>query len=1834
MEVHKRKRDDDGTVVTFYAPDRTFQRVYKGQSLEETKSLVRKKLGLREDASLHFSRLYEGRHIDLEDEDDFEAFRHQARYVSSLDVSVFVGNAGPPLFTHRSSGEAAMSLPVSQKRKKRQRADPRTPVTLSEPASGRSTPPSVPSVQRPTSTLDANGVPKKKRKRKDESSLTALEASAMQPPALAGEGSVRQEESSPPEIADVTSMPSNKSHKTSKPTSNGLAETAEPTVASGTKRKRHESPEASVASSSRSPAPVTLVRAPAPASPPPSSPARKKRKKEKRPKVPEAAPATSETLAVPLVKADKKSKRRADASADPEHQSPPVADASEPPEGVAADVEDNTVPDEPTKKVKEKKEKKKKGRSHDASEVALEPPAPPEKSSKKKRKQRDAEESVETGSVASVDVPLAEPTAESSKRAGAAHKEKKSKSKGQAPSAESAGPVVVDALDKGDTSSRSDPGKRKDKRKDKRAGSVEAQADPSRSVLLDEVPASEEPVPGPSSTPAASRATAPPSKEKKRKRRKTLAADTSVDPDVSVASAASAPDVTTTLADEPAPPVVEESSTSQKKRSKKKSIAPSPPQEPASSSDAALAAVQDAVRAVLARSKPPAPAAPAPSEPAQPPPEPVLPGRKRKAGKSKLRQAWGPEDIEADEQPSTSATVPTAESSSVQPAENAVTAPTASADAAQPASKPAQGKKGRPSSAPPCPICDKVAVHARSVCPVVQGGPEAIRERISQLKKAGHDEELIDELEVLLKEANRRRKSAGAGGPSKIPAPIETSVLPADSEETTPSPVFPLSAANFGPTPSARPAPLPRVPAGSEISEVAVESKDEGSSNESSSDTDSDDEDEGDAKGSKPTSASFALGSTTGVDLASVDLEALLRGPVKPRGSILNQIPSESTSEGEGQSTDEDAQPDEDVDLSEEDKNDRAFRRLSRKLDRAASSSDDEREPEPEMGNADMDVDASDAVVPPTFMDVDPNDTVEQGPEVEASTAPEEVAPEDSSAEDESSEQPAEDQSAVGASKATTDQGYESDAEETAAPQLTTREASQSSDASEPTSDSASEAGQDVPSADRGDDSRVERVADVDGPVPSQESPEEPDEEAKAAQPEPEAEAGAAEGESSEDQAAEQVAAEPREDAAEEPEGEEVHSEKDASDAEEDAAPTSSPARELSPELGEEPQPPREEEAEEKEESERSPSPPPLRQPEPVASEDVDMPVATSTGQASSLDLHPDGDPSDPIESLGSFADVPERRHALEDDPIEDADEHEHEHEQPQPQDRGVTRLVEDGTPPPASQRTPGTVSRMKDRYGRLSHGPSAANGREKLASLSEQMLGSLLPSQLELDVEMRAEDGEQDGATDQEDDHEHQAQGGIEAQSEADKSEARGAPSQSTQDEDAEQEDLVETETRPRRTTRITTRRASAMPRSSSVPEPPASTPTPAPMPPPTAPAATTVPKRRGRLTAEEKAAREAEKKAERERKAAEKKAEREAKAAEKKAEKEARDAAKRAEKEAKEAEKRAEKEASKRGRGGATRGRGAAAKPVSTRSRAAASAEVEEEQEDGPTEQQQAPEGPADGPIPETPGFSKVSWTTLPSTQPRTQSESHADSSMVDELQPSSPDRSLHRPTDSPEPISHNTTTTEKEEADVSREVTITQDRSADQGQGDEDKEGDVPAATPRPNGREKEPLFIPSSSQYPNTPFDLPEGGLPESTPYANGKGHDESENEEVDAADADDVFEVPKRRPRAAWMADAPYRRLSDIATQQLFTPSSQIPSPALFPASQSQTRPSQGGFGRHEDDDDDDDDDESDDGASSGSDSEAGAKKSHIPQDRRAGAGVQQRKKSGLLSFGS
>ncbi|KAI0645406.1 hypothetical protein C8Q79DRAFT_691567 [Trametes meyenii] len=1844
MDGNKRKRDDDGTVVTFYTPDRTFQRVFKGQSLEETKALVRKKLGLADDTSVRFSRLHAGRNIDLEDEDDFEAFKHLARHVPSLEVSVFIGS-DPPIFTQRVSGEVTANDATSKKRKGKQRLEQHT---HSETGSGRSTS-TVAQTSRPSiSTLDTDGVPKRKRKRREHSLQFDSEVPASRPTSIPATDTSGRDELPQQDNGEASSKASKKKSRKQKSdaasgsvaldstTSRPISPHKSLPVAVGSKRKRQVSPEMPVSSSSQVhvPRPSTVAGAPRPLSP--LSPVKKKRKKEKRAPEADMSVPSEETFVAKSTKPDKETKRR---SAVGESTST-TRDVVELHAGEDADTEDDATLRKHAKRVKDKKEKKgqkeRKVVIEDTAQDMQEGPPLSEELSRKRRKHKKDSESADNA-VILADGP-SDAGKETAEMVGARKKGKKRKSRSEDSiiSSNHEDELPMSGLTEQEISGPEQAVQQKqdwegegaepEDNQDEWSGIVTTTAGSVAAISS-----------GPSNM---AQDASDVSRKEKRKRRKTQLADASVDLEAST-SMAIAPSPYKTQADVSDLLISQVESASAKKRVRKKSIAPS--SQEVSDPDA-LAMVQAAVQAVLARGAAASistSSTPSTSEQALPAPEldPVLPGRKRKAGKSKLRQAWGPEDIiDAADEGRPSIPVPTISDAATAPRSSAqsvaIALPASSSKTHVP--KTMNGKKNRLSSVPSCPVCDKASAHPRSECPVVQEGPQSIRKRIAQLQKVGHDHDLVEELEVLLKEAQRRRKSTGEHRGNGVLTPIQIpSFLPTTSSDSTPSPVFPLSAASFGPSTSARSAHLPRVPAGSEISEVAIESRDEGSSNESSS-SDEADEDADDAEVNHTLSASVlpASGNKSGVDLSSIDLEALLRGPVKPRGSILAQIPSHSPSEDEGNSSDDEAGlgDDLDVDFEEEEKQERAFRRMSRKFEREAPSSDDE--PEPEVEDVPEDPEAESEAIVPISMDVDPNSMVAKHPELEA--------------EDKPVEQPAEDDVAVEKSNAVS--VSESDGEEVvdraSPPSSPARATSPTSNSPQSESEAEAEPDRDASSADRGDDSRVERAADVDGPVPSQETPA-LSKEGVEARAEPGGQDEEDEDEAAEQQVVEDTVSEGGDDVENEAEDSapkiteqefyDADSDEDG-DAEDDSreqevATIAPVGRELSPELGD---PVSQAEPVSKPEEE-SGSEPIVASPDldpGTAHEDVDT---NTSARASSLDLHPGDNPSDPIESLGSFADVIERRNALDDDPIEDTDSVSdprttdgQPHDQDQTPNADTLASLQASTPPPALVRTPGTVSRMRDRYGRLGHGPAA---REKIQSLSDQLLNSYAASQPDAVADEVQDDDGAEHVTSE--DHEAPEKGTVEAMAD-DNADATAVSSDETQVEKEEPEEPVEINTRPRRTTRITTRRTSAMP-SSSLPAPPASTPTPDPVPPSTLPVA--APRRRGaRLTAEEKAAREAEKLAERERKAAEKKAEREAKEAAKRAEREAKEAAKRAAKEEKEAAKRAAKEEKekerdkveegpKRGRGRATRGRGTTTtKPVSTRSRAGASPEVD----DAPKEERDTTVG-LDDVAAATPGFSKVSWTTLPPTQPRTQSEgAEAESSMVDELQPSSPERSEPPGFDSPQPISRTTNTTEKDEADVSREVTITQERFGDQaedeaGEGREEEGNSLPAVTPKPKGH-KEPLFIPSSSQFPDTPFGLPEDGLPESTPY--GTINDTALDHDIGSQDEhnNDVFASPRTRP-TRYLVSQPWRRLSDMTSQSepLRFPAPVLSSQTLFPMSQT--------HGPVVPIDEDDDEEESDEGPSSESDSDAGGKKSHIPQERRAGAGVQTRKKkSALLSY--
>ncbi|KAH9002105.1 hypothetical protein EDB86DRAFT_367246 [Lactarius hatsudake] len=94
--------------ITYQTEGRTFDRLFKERSLHAAKDVVRKKLGLGHDAPIELAQLRDGKKIDLEDDDDFEAFR--ALTDSSLHATVAV--TIPP------SGSSASASALGEKRRR------------------------------------------------------------------------------------------------------------------------------------------------------------------------------------------------------------------------------------------------------------------------------------------------------------------------------------------------------------------------------------------------------------------------------------------------------------------------------------------------------------------------------------------------------------------------------------------------------------------------------------------------------------------------------------------------------------------------------------------------------------------------------------------------------------------------------------------------------------------------------------------------------------------------------------------------------------------------------------------------------------------------------------------------------------------------------------------------------------------------------------------------------------------------------------------------------------------------------------------------------------------------------------------------------------------------------------------------------------------------------------------------------------------------------------------------------------------------------------------------------------------------------------------------------------------------------------------------------------------------------------------------------------------------------------------------------------------------------------------------------------------------------------
>ncbi|KIK98339.1 hypothetical protein PAXRUDRAFT_694919 [Paxillus rubicundulus Ve08.2h10] len=231
------------------------------------------------------------------------------------------------------------------------------------------------------------------------------------------------------------------------------------------------------------------------------------------------------------------------------------------------------------------------------------------------------------------------------------------------------------------------------------------------------------------------------------------------------------------------------------------------------------------------------------------------------------------------------------------------------------------------STGPLCPICLQRPFHIRYYCPTVLKGPEAIRERLDELKSshAGSQKSLIKELESLLHRSDRVKSRDLPESRHQVEiAPSASAVSPSMPSTYSPADPAPYSESSLSHDVSLSRTPV--MPSNSYMSEVTVEGRDEGSSSESSEDEVEDEE---------SAVAQERHTSDEQRSLAEGDLEAVIRGPAPRRQSILKFLDKVASDKD---SADESEDDEGELEEDEEDEMDNRSRRLSRFL---ADSSDE-----------------------------------------------------------------------------------------------------------------------------------------------------------------------------------------------------------------------------------------------------------------------------------------------------------------------------------------------------------------------------------------------------------------------------------------------------------------------------------------------------------------------------------------------------------------------------------------------------------------------------------------------------------------------------------------------------------------------------------------------------------------------------------------------------------------------------------------------------------------------------------------------------------------------------
>ncbi len=244
-----------------------------------------------------------------------------------------------------------------------------------------------------------------------------------------------------------------------------------------------------------------------------------------------------------------------------------------------------------------------------------------------------------------------------------------------------------------------------------------------------------------------------------------------------------------------------------------------------------------------------------------------------------------------------------------------------------------------------CPICRQPGQHYQYACPIVLGDLDQLEQRVSEMRKEGHDTALMHVMEGFLTSARKKRNTNSDS--TGTPGSKDASIVPKSS----------VYQPSFSPKNLGAPSSIGE----SKTSLVAVNGQESGA--ESSDSETSGSENEVEAK-PPPSNAARSpmfpqVPSGTPWD-ADALLEDLMRGPVHPSRTILADIPSDSDT-----ASDSDGMESEDPEREDEE-NDKSFRRLARRLHQGDSSDD-------EQGAED-----DEAIVPPTFMDVDNKDPTQQ----------------------------------------------------------------------------------------------------------------------------------------------------------------------------------------------------------------------------------------------------------------------------------------------------------------------------------------------------------------------------------------------------------------------------------------------------------------------------------------------------------------------------------------------------------------------------------------------------------------------------------------------------------------------------------------------------------------------------------------------------------------------------------------------------------------------------------------------------------------------------------------